>query len=106
MNRLLCLLLSALSPLALLAQAPAPAGKEIPSLPVLPPAPAETINPALPTLWVAGDSTAANHGPELYGWGVPFADYFDRAKINVVNRARAGRSSRTFISEGSWGRIV
>lgn len=105
MKHLSCLLLSALSPLALLAQS-ASGSKDIPALPLLPPGPPETINPALPTLWVAGDSTAANHGPELFGWGVPLADYFDLTKVNVVNRSRAGRSSRTFISEGSWGRLV
>jgi lysophospholipase L1-like esterase len=93
-----------LLPLAVLAQDPAP--KETPSLPVLPAAPAETIDPALPTLWVASDSTAANRGPVLFGWGEPLKEFFDLGKINVVNRARAGRSSRTFISEGSWGRIV
>ena len=67
---------------------------------------AEVINPALPTLWVASDSTAANRGPELVGWGVPLSDYFDPAKINVVNRAVAGRSSRTFITEGLWDKLL
>jgi lysophospholipase L1-like esterase len=61
------------------------------------------IDPKLPTVWVIGDSTAnnANHR----GWGDPFADYFDLAKVNVVNRARAGRSSRTFLTEGLWDRV-
>jgi lysophospholipase L1-like esterase len=102
--RSLIRLLGAFLPLIVLAQDPA--SKAIPSLPVLPAEAAETINPALPTLWVAGDSTAANRGPELFGWGATLADFFDATKINVVNRARAGRSSRTFITEGSWGRIV
>ena len=102
--RLHPVLLTLLLPLALAAQTPV--AKDTPSLPVLPPAPKETINPALPTLWIASDSTAANHGPELYGWGVPLPQFFDLTKINVVNRARAGRSTRTFISEGSWARIV
>ena len=102
--RFLIRLLGPLLPLVVLAQDVAP--KNTPSLPVLPAGPAEVVNPALPTLWVAGDSTAANHGPVLFGWGGPLADYFDPAKINVVNRARAGRSTRTFISEGSWDRIV
>ena len=76
-----------------------------------PPEPSKLIvesprNPALPTLWIAGDSTAANGGPDATGWGVPFPRYFDSAKINVVNRARGGRSSRTFITEGLWESIV
>jgi lysophospholipase L1-like esterase len=65
------------------------------------------INPALPTIFIASDSTAEkNNGNPIQGWGVPFADYFDAAKVNVVNRARGGRSSRTFISEGRWDQLV
>ncbi len=55
---------------------------------------------ALPTLYVIGDSTANN--ADHRGWADPFAAYFDPAKIQVVNRARAGRSSRTFVTEGLW----
>jgi lysophospholipase L1-like esterase len=65
---------------------------------------APAINPELPTVFVAGDSTANN--TDRKGWGDPFADYFDPAKINVLNRARAGRSARTFLAEGLWDRIV
>jgi lysophospholipase L1-like esterase len=57
----------------------------------------------LPTLYVIGDSTANNAGHR--GWADPFAAYFDPAKIHVVNRARAGRSSRTFITEGLWDHV-
>ena len=72
------------------------------------PPPAETkINPALPTIFIAGDSTAAKGtGERQQGWAVPFADYFDPAKVNIVNRARGGRSSRTFIAEGLWDGIL
>ena len=56
-----------------------------------------------PTLWIAGNSTAARGaGDRQQGWGVPFADYFDTTRVNVANRARGGRSSRTFITEGLW----
>src|SRR4051794_4714198 len=48
-------------------------------------------NPALPTLWIIGDSTAKNK--EDLGWGDHFAHYVDTTRLNVVNRARAGRSS-------------
>jgi lysophospholipase L1-like esterase len=61
-------------------------------------------NPALPTVFVAGDSTANN--TDRKGWGDPFADYFDLAKINVQNRARAGRSARTFVKEGLWDKLI
>ncbi len=91
-------------------QNPAPASAKPPPAPDLagnPAAERGTINPALPTIFVAGDSTAARGRGEIQqGWAVPFADYFDPAKINVVNRARGGRSSRTFVSEGLWDQLL
>ena len=57
-----------------------------------------------PSLFIVGDSTASN--AERLGWGTPFADYFDGAKVHVVNRARAGRSSRTFQTEGLWDAVL
>ena len=78
-----------------------------------PPPPPETavaaapvIDPKLPTVFIAGDSTAANNNQEAVGWGVPFPSFFDPTKINVVNRARGGRSSRTFITEGLWDKLL
>ncbi|MDP9172154.1 MAG: rhamnogalacturonan acetylesterase [Acidobacteriota bacterium] len=62
------------------------------------------LNPSLPTIFVAGDSTASN--TDHRGWGDPFIDYFDPAKVNVLNRARAGRSARTFLNEGLWDQIL
>lgn len=68
---------------------------------------APAINAALPTIFIAGNSTAARGaGARQQGWGVPFADYFDSTKANVVNRARGGRSSRTFVSEGLWDKLL
>jgi lysophospholipase L1-like esterase len=62
---------------------------------------------ALPTIFIAGDSTAApGAGERQQGWGVPFAAYFDPARVNVVNLARGGRSSRTFITEGLWDQLI
>lgn len=74
------------------------------SVPVL--AAERTPNPALPTIWIAGDSTAAPGGPNSTGWGVPFPTYFDLTKVNIANRARGGRSSRTFITDGSWDKLL
>ena len=62
------------------------------------------LNPALPTLFIVGDSTARN-GADL-GWGDHLAHYFDTARINVANRAIAGRSSRTYINEGHWEKVL
>src|SRR5678815_4638358 len=64
------------------------------------------INPKLPTIFVVGDSTANNHADGGLGWGDPFVAYFDASKVNVLNRPRAGRSSRTFITEGLWDKVL
>ncbi len=65
---------------------------------------APAIDPKLPTVFVIGDSTAGN--ADRRGWGDHFGDYFDTSKINVVNSARAGRSSRTFQTEGLWDKVL
>jgi rhamnogalacturonan acetylesterase len=56
---------------------------------------------ALPTLWIAGDSTVKNQGA-MRGWGQDIATLLDTTKIQVVNRAIGGRSARTFFNEGRW----
>ncbi len=61
---------------------------------------------ALPTVFIVGDSTAANGGGSAVGWGRPFSSFFDSAKINIANRARGGRSSRTYLTEGFWDRAL
>jgi lysophospholipase L1-like esterase len=82
----------------------AQAAPPVPSPPALTEVPRD---PYLPTLWVAGDSTAARDtGETKQGWAVPLAAYFDLSRINVVNRARGGRSSRTFITEGLWDQLM
>jgi rhamnogalacturonan acetylesterase len=67
-------------------------------------------DPKLPTLYLVGDSTVRNGkgdgGNGQWGWGEPLVDYFDAAKINVVNRAIGGRSSRTYITEGRWDELL
>ncbi len=65
------------------------------------------LDPALPTLFIAGDSTAARNGnPDIQGWAEPFATLFDAEKVNIANRARGGRSSRTFMAEGLWAKLL
>ena len=63
------------------------------------------INPKLPTLFIVGDSTLRSDAP-LRGWGQEMAQFFDAKKINVVNRAIGGRSSRTFQYEGRWDKVL
>jgi rhamnogalacturonan acetylesterase len=62
------------------------------------------LNPSLPTLFIVGDSTARNQAD--LGWADHLAPFFDTARINVANRARAGRSSRTYINEGLWAHTL
>ena len=62
------------------------------------------LDPNLPTIFIVGDSTARN-GADL-GWGDHFAHCFDPTKVNVANRAIAGRSARSYINEGSWDKVL
>ncbi len=61
---------------------------------------------SLPTLYIIGDSTVHNTDAKLMGWGDCITPMFDASKINVVNRAIGGRSSRTFLTEGRWDKVM
>lgn len=62
-------------------------------------------DPKLPTLFIVGDSTVKSNAP-MRGWGQDLNVFFDTSKINVVNRAIGGRSSRTFQNEGRWDKVL
>jgi len=72
----------------------------------------EPARPELPSLILIGDSTVRNGSDDgqgkgaegQWGWGNPLAGYFDLNKINVVNRAVGGLSSRTYRTSGHWDR--
>ena len=63
-----------------------------------------------PALFLVGDSTMqtgtgnGERGP--WGWGSEIIAFFDQAKIHVHNEGRGGRSSRGYIEEGAWAKIV
>jgi len=63
-----------------------------------------------PTFYIIGDSTVKNGDGtgknNQMGWGTVITPYFDTAKISVQNHAIGGRSSRTFITEGRWNKIL
>jgi rhamnogalacturonan acetylesterase len=61
---------------------------------------------SLPALFIIGDSTVNNSSEGFQGWGNVIGEMFDRSKINVINRARGGRSSRTFQTEGLWDQVL
>jgi lysophospholipase L1-like esterase len=59
-------------------------------------------------VYMIGDSTMCEYDARrapLTGWGMPFKNYFD-SSIVIDNRARGGRSTRTFISENRWQPIA
>ena len=60
----------------------------------------------VPSIFIAGDSTAQEGSTGAFGWGKPFEALFDASKANVVNAARGGRSSRTFVTEGHLDRML
>lgn len=58
-------------------------------------------------IFLAGDSTMSIKETKAYpetGWGMPFAYFWD-STVTIVNRAKNGRSTKTFISEGLWKSI-
>ncbi len=60
------------------------------------------------TVYLIGDSTMAEKDVAAYpetGWGMPFHYFFD-STVTVDNRAKNGRSTRTFIEEGRWQPVV
>lgn len=101
-----------MSHLSIAAQAtrPAPGEDERPVVPEAPKPATTDINPALPTLFLVGDSTmntpGGNGEVKMRGWAQEVAPYFDASKINVVVRAIGGRSSKTFLTEGRWQKVL
>lgn len=59
-----------------------------------------------PTLFLVGDSTVRTGTKGQKGWGDAVAAHFDGSKIKVANHAIGGRSSRTFITEGRWDKVL
>ena len=64
----------------------------------------------LTTIFVIGDSTAAKKdlstGSPERGWAMALQEYFDSTYIRVDNHAVNGRSSKSFIDEGRWDKVL
>ena len=61
------------------------------------------------TIWMCGDSTMSIKETKAYpetGWGMPFNYFWDSSQVSVVNKAKNGRSTKTFISEGIWQSVI
>jgi len=60
------------------------------------------------TIWLCGDSTMSIKEKKAYpetGWGMPFVYFWD-STVKVENLAKNGRSTKTFISEKLWQKVV
>lgn len=60
------------------------------------------------TIYLIGDSTMADKKPDAFpetGWGTPFKSFFDSGVV-IDNRAKNGRSTKSFIEENLWQPIV
>lgn len=61
-----------------------------------------------PALFLVGDSTMQNTDSDpdgMWGWASVLDNVFDSTKISVVNAAKAGRSTRTYLEEGRWDKV-
>ena len=59
-------------------------------------------------IFLAGDSTMSIKSEKNYpetGWGMPFIHFWNE-NLMVVNKAKNGRSTKTFLSEGLWKQIM
>ena len=63
-----------------------------------------------PVLYIIGDSTVQNNDGngknEYWGWGTLLKPYFDTTRISISNHAKSGTSTRTFITDGRWLKIL
>lgn len=60
------------------------------------------------TLFIIGDSTAANKAEKAFpetGWGMEIGSFFND-QITIDNRAANGRSTKSFINEKRWESIL
>lgn len=66
------------------------------------------VSPALArNIFIVGDSTASEYGPEKYprmGWGQVLGDFYNK-EVAVFDMARSGRSSKSFIDEGFFAEL-
>jgi lysophospholipase L1-like esterase len=58
-----------------------------------------------PTLWLIGDSTVQAGTATQKGWGGMLPAFLDTSRIRIENKAKGGRSSRTFLTEGLWENV-
>ena len=61
------------------------------------------------TIHLCGDSTMAekdlSDGKPERGWGMMFQNFLDPQAATVINYAQNGRSTKSFIDKGLWGKV-
>ena len=62
--------------------------------------------PVKKRVFIIGDSTVANGNDTIVGWGRELPAFFDTSRVILINKARGGRSGRTFLTEGLWNEIL
>ncbi|WP_163324596.1 rhamnogalacturonan acetylesterase [Draconibacterium mangrovi] len=62
--------------------------------------------PVKKKVFIIGDSTVANGNDEIIGWGRELYNYMDTTRLLILNKARGGRSSRSFQYEGLWDEVL
>ncbi len=71
----------------------------------------DAVEPPAITILMIGDSTMATYQkppkdrPDLTGWGQLFGKRFKKS-VTVINHAKSGRSSKSFITEGRWKKAL
>lgn len=59
-------------------------------------------------VYLAGDSTVKSYGDDntIGGWGEFLPYYFDSDKVEIINKAEGGRSSRSYLNQGRLDEIL
>lgn len=73
-------------------------------------APGSSRKKGRPVVFLIGDSTMKNGKDDgsngQWGWGHFFWENVDTTKVSIENHALGGRSSRTYITEGLWAKVL
>ncbi|RKD92609.1 rhamnogalacturonan acetylesterase [Mangrovibacterium diazotrophicum] len=62
--------------------------------------------PVKKKVFIIGDSTVANGDGTIVGWGRELPSFFDTTRVEIINKARGGRSSRSYRYEGLWDEVL
>ena len=65
----------------------------------------QTVLPEPIRVFLVGDSTVANGKETIIGWGKMLPKFFIEQCVTIINKARGGRSSRSYRFEGLWAEV-